>query len=105
MTGERLTAILAQRIIGWRVGPKGFFLGNRQWITRSHFQPFNRIQDAFKLLHKAASAFSLTKTPDGLFSATVRVGDRSSVASGSAVAATITRAIALAIGLKVETSE
>jgi hypothetical protein len=99
MTNDQLTAILAERILGWRVGPERFILGSRQWITRAHFQPFDRIQDAFRLLKKAASAFSLTKTPDGVFTATVQVGDLSGTASGRAEATAISLAIARAIGV------
>jgi hypothetical protein len=105
VTNDQLTAIMAERILGWPVGPERFIMGNRQWITRGHFQPVDRVQDAFRLLQKAASGFSLTKTPDGVFSATVCVGDRTGTASGSAVAATITRAIGRALGLEVDTTE
>ena len=100
MTNDQLTAVLAERILGWRVGPERFILGSRQWITRSHFQPFDRVQDAFRLLRKASIAFSLTKTPDGAFCATVRVGNRTGTASGRAEADTITLAIARAVGLE-----
>jgi len=105
LSNDQLTAIMAERILGWRVGPERFIMGNRQWITRRHFQPFDRVQDAFRLLQKAGGGFSLIKTPDGVFSATVLVGDRAGTASGSAVAATITEAIARALGLEVDTTE
>jgi hypothetical protein len=97
---ERIAAILAERVLGWRVGPERFLLGNRQWITRSQFRPFDRVQDAFRLLRKASIAFSLTKTTDGGFTATVRVGDLTGTASGRAEAATITLAIARVVGLE-----
>jgi hypothetical protein len=99
VTNDQYTAILAERILGWTVGPERFLLGNRQWITRANFQPFKRVQDAFRLLKKAASAFSLTKTPDGVFTATVQVGDRAGTASGRAEAAAISLAIARAVGV------
>jgi hypothetical protein len=102
VTNDQLTAILAERILGWRVGPERFILASRQWITRAHFQPSDRIQDAFRLLKEAASGFSLIKTPDGVFTATVQVGDRTGTSSGHAAAATITRAIARAIGVDLE---
>jgi hypothetical protein len=102
VTNDQITALLAELIMGWGVGPERFLLGNRQWITRAHFQPFSRIQDAFRLLRQAASGFSLTKSPDHVFTATVHVGDRTGTASGRAEAATITLAIARAIGLDVK---
>lgn len=99
MTTTQLTTVLAERVMGWRVGPERFILGGRQWITRSHFQPFSRIQDAFRLLQKAATAYSITKAPDGVLTATVRIGDLIGTASGRVEAATITLAIARATGV------
>jgi hypothetical protein len=99
VTNDQLAATLAERILGWRVGPERFLLGNRQWITRSQFRPFDRVQDAFRLLRKTPSAFSLTKTRDGVFTAIVQVGDRAGTASGQAAAAAITSAIARALGV------
>jgi hypothetical protein len=101
VTNEQLTAILATHVMGWSVGPERFLLGNRQWITRSHFQPLDRVQDAFRLLHKAATGFSLSKTADGVFTATVRIEARPGTASSRSPAATITVAVARALGLDV----
>jgi hypothetical protein len=102
VTNEQLAAILAERILGWSVAPERFLLGKRQWINRSRFQPLNRIQDTFRLLQAAAGSFSLTKTAGGAFTATVQVGDRTGTASGPGAAATITCAIARAMGLDLE---
>jgi hypothetical protein len=102
VTNEQLTAILAERILGWSVAPERFLLGNRQWITRLRFQPLNRIQDAFRLLQATAGCFSVTKTASGAFTATIQIGHRTGTASGPAAAATITRAIARAIGVDLE---
>jgi hypothetical protein len=96
---------LAQRILHWGIAPECFLLGNRQWITRANFKPFTRVQDAFRLLGKAAAAYSLTKTPDGVFAATVQIGDRTGTASGRAEAPTITLAIARAIGVDRKVSQ
>ena len=101
MTNDQLTAILAQRIMGWRVAPDRFLLGNRQWITRARFQPMSRIQDAFRLLQRSASNLSLRMAADGTFTAVVRIGNRTGSASGHADASTITLAIARAVGIEV----
>ena len=98
MTTERVTASLVERVLGWRVGPDRFLLGNRQWIRRSGFEPFTNLKDAFQLLDKAASAFKLSGTP-GRFTAEVSVENRSGSATGEHKAATITVAIARAVGL------
>jgi hypothetical protein len=97
VTSDQLTASLAERILGWRVGPEHFILGNRRWITRSRFRPFDCVQDAFRLLWKAATSFSLTQTPNGVFTAIVQIGDRAGTASGRAEAAAISLVIARAI--------
>ena len=47
MTGKQLTATLAERVMGWRVGPDRFQIGNRGWIPRGRFRPTERLQDAF----------------------------------------------------------
>ena len=99
MSSDRLTALLAERVMHWGVGPERFLLGKRQWIRRSQFQPMDRIQDAFRVLRKASNGYSLAKTPEGVFTATVQIGDRTGFAAGYAEAATISLAIARAIGV------
>jgi len=100
VTNELLTATLAEKVMHWGVAPDRFLLGNRQWISRTQFQPLNRVQDAFRLLRKLTSIFSLTRSGDGTFTAAVRIGDRTGRASGESEAATITLAVARAIGLE-----
>lgn len=101
MTNDQLTAVLAERIMGWTVGPDRFLFGHRQWISRSRFQPLGRIQDAFRLLGASASDFVLSKTAGGMFTATIRIGERTCTASGQSGAATIAVAVARAIGIDV----
>ena len=105
MTREQLSAVVAQKVLGWRSSPDRFLLGDRQWISRTQFQPLTRIQDAFRLLHTAAETFSLTRTVEGVFTATVRVGERRGCASGKLEAAVITLAVARAVGIEVDLSE
>ena len=50
MTSEHLTAILAERVMGWTVGPDRFMMGNRGWMPRWRFQPAEKLDDAFRLL-------------------------------------------------------
>lgn len=54
MTDEHLTALVAQRVMGWTVGPDRFMMGNRSWMPRWRFQPAKRLEDAFRLLERAA---------------------------------------------------
>src|ERR1019366_3825353 len=97
VTSDLLTATLAEKVMHWGVAPDRFLLGNRQWISRTQFQPLNRVQDAFRLLRKLTSMFSLTSSGDGVFTAAVRIGDRTGRASGESEAATILLAVARAL--------
>ena len=99
MTCNQLTSLLAELVMGWRVAPDRFLVGNRRWITLSRFRPFDRVQDALRLLSAAATEFSLTQTADGLFTAKVRIGDRVGTASGAFDARTITMAVVRARGI------
>jgi hypothetical protein len=100
MTCEQLTAILAKRVMGWGVGPDRFLMDKRRWIPRWRFQPLTNLEDAFRLLEKAAGTFTLTASADGTFAARVRIGkNRSGKASGKSKATVISTAVARAIGL------
>jgi hypothetical protein len=101
---ERIVAILAERILGWTIGADRFLIGQRRWISLWRFQPFKKLQDAFRLLDKAASEYSLVASAAGTFTARVRVGSRIGKASGKSMAAAATLAIARAIGLDVPDS-
>jgi len=57
------------------------------------------MEDAFKLLDVAASEFTLTLSRDQIFTARVGVGRQTGSATGESKAATVTVAIARAIGL------
>ena len=102
MSPDSLTALLAERVMHWSVAPDRFLLGNRQWITRRRFQPLSDVRDAFRLLRKLTSVFSLSRGEDGMFTAAVMIGDRAGCASGESEAAAITYAVARAIGLEPE---
>lgn len=104
MTRDQLTAILAECVMGWRVGPDRFLLGNRHWIPRWRFQPFKSLEDAFRLLDKVVGTYTLT-TQENTFTAEVRIGTQTGVASGEPKAASITLAVARAIGQNVPAKE
>jgi hypothetical protein len=102
MTAAMLTKALAELAMGWRAGKGRFLTGAREWITDSQFQPLSRIEDAFKLLRKVACEYSLTRTAEGISTATVVVGRRAGVASGESEPMTVALALARALGLDVE---
>lgn len=100
---EQLTAILAERVMCWRVGPDRFLLGGRRWLPRWRFQPAKRIDDAFRLLERVApQEYSMGEIEGGGFWVKIRAADVVGEATESSKARAITFAIARAIGLGVD---
>lgn len=103
MTPEHLTALLAQRIMGWTVGPDRFMMGNRGWTPRWRFQPAAKLDDAFRLLEEAApQEFSICGDDKGSIHVRVRIDGTAGEAQGNSKPLTITYAIARAVGIEVE---
>jgi hypothetical protein len=99
MSTERLTTILAQKVMRWGIAPNRFLLGNRHWITKTRFQPLKRIEDAFKLLRKLGCDYSLTRTGNENLRVTVRIGSRIGVATAASEPMAIGLAVAQAVGI------
>lgn len=38
-TTERLSSLLAERVMGWGIGPNSFLMGGRHWLLRWRFRP------------------------------------------------------------------
>jgi len=103
MTSEHLTAILAERVMGWSVGPDRFMMGNRRWSPRWRFQPTGRVEDAYRLLERAAPQdFSMDRDQDGRFRVKVRIAGVTGEARESSQACAIAFAVARALGLEVD---
>jgi hypothetical protein len=103
MTVPKLTAILAERIMGWGVGPDRFIMGNRGWMPRWRFQPAEKLEDAFRLLEEAApQEYSICGDDKGNIHARVRIDGTAGEARGTSKPLTITYAIARAVGIEVE---
>lgn len=101
MTDNRLAAILAQRVMGWTVGPERFTMRGRRWLPRWRFQPATRLEDAFRLLQSVAAQEYATGGDNGLFWARVRVGGNTAEAHEATQARAITFAVARALGIEV----
>ena len=99
MNDDRLTEKLAATVLGWKTAPGRFIKPDRGWTPRWQFAPFTRIEDAFLLLDRAASHFTVIVDKGEGFCAEVRVGARIGKASGESSARTITMALACALGL------
>jgi hypothetical protein len=102
MTTEHLTVVLAEKVMGWRIGPDRFIMADRRWLPRWRFQPAHRLEDAFRLLERTASQeYAMGAAEDGGFWAKVRIGGRTGDAYESSQAGALTLAVARAIGLEV----
>jgi hypothetical protein len=99
MTNDQLAAILAERILGWKVCPDRFVKAGRSWIPKWRFRPLARLEDAFLLLDRAGGTYVLSVGSDGVFTAEVQVGERIGKASGEPKARTISIAISRALGI------
>ena len=103
MTNDQLTAILAERVMGWTVGPDRFMMGGRRWLPRWRFQPATRLEDAFRLLEEATpQEYSICGDDKGNIHVRVRIFGAVGEARGTSKAFAITYAIARAVGIKVE---
>lgn len=103
MTNDQLTALLAERVMGWTVGPDRFMTGNRSWISRWRFQPVEKLADALRLLDVAApEEYSLRGDGEGNSRVHVRIGDATGEACSASKPRAITCAIARAVGIEVE---
>lgn len=98
---DELTANVVEAVLGWRAAPDRFIKPGRSWTPRSRFKPLMRLEDAFLLLHQADCTCVLSVGSDKVFTAEVRVGDRTGKVSGEPKARTITLAICQALGIGV----
>jgi hypothetical protein len=106
MTIDQLTAILAERAMGWTVGPDRFMLGGRRWLPRWRFQPAEQMDDAFRLLEQTApQEYSMGATENGGFWVKVRVVDSIGEASDTCKPRAITFAVARALGIEVDLAQ
>ena len=101
MTGDQLTALLVERVLGWKACPDRFIKSERSWTPRSRFRPLDRLEDAFLLLDTARAAYNLSAGSDVVFTARVCVGKRVGKATGEPKARTITLALSQALGIGV----
>jgi len=97
-----LTERLVQTVMGWKVVPDRYLLGDRRWQPRWRFQPTERLDDAFKLLEKAAPQdYSMGDDGSG-FWVRVRIANSTGEARDASKPMAITLAVARAVGVEVE---
>ena len=99
MTNDRLTAILAELVMGWGVGPDRFMMDGRRWLPRWRFRPTENLTDAFKVLEKAApQEYSMGADVRG-FWVRVRIGTTVGEARSTSKPRAVTFAVARAVGI------
>lgn len=102
MTPAQLTAVLAERFLGWRCTPDRFLTGARGWIPQWKFQPANKLTDATRLLEAAKpEAYSVVAGANGSFCARVCVAGAAAEAYASTKPLAICLALAKVIGIDV----
>jgi hypothetical protein len=103
MTAPELTALLAQRVMGWIVAPGRYLMKNRKWTPAWRFQPIKNLEDAFRLLAAAnTDEYSITSHRGRHVNVRVVIGGTAGEASDNSQTRAITYAIARAIGLDPE---
>ena len=103
MTHDQLTAILAERVMGWSVGPDRFMMGNRGWMPRWRFQPAEKLEDAFRLLEEAApQEYSIGGDDEGSVHVQVRINGAMGEAQRNVHARRYYLRVARAVGIEVE---
>jgi hypothetical protein len=103
MTNDQLMAILAQRVMGWRVCPDRFLTGDRQWLPRHKFQPTKKLDNAFQLLSAAQPVeYRLGGTSrTGPCWARVKLNGSAGEATSRSMPLAICLAVARAVGIEV----
>jgi hypothetical protein len=103
MTNDQLTTILAERVMGWTVGPDRFLMNGRRWIPRWRFQPTKSLEDAFRLLDAVqADEYTMGSGQGGRFLVNVAIAGTIGRALDESKPRAITLAIARAIGVEVD---
>jgi hypothetical protein len=103
MACEKLTAILAERVMGWSVSPDRFLKGSRGWMPRWRFRPEQNLNDSFQLLEAAKpERYAMGSENGGEFSVRVEITSRVGEARHSSKPRAITLAVARALGIEVE---
>jgi hypothetical protein len=102
MTAERLTAILAERLMGWRACPDRFVKRDRGWVRRGRFRPTENLQDSYELLEAIPSGeYSMGGAKGKSSWAKVRTATVSAEASAPSMPLAVCLAIAKALEIDV----
>ena len=104
MTRESLTAMLVERLFGWKARPDRFMTGDgREWLKRAAFEPTKSLDAAYRLLNAVKPIdYKLGGSSSGPCWARVRTAGGSGEATNDSMPLALCLAIAGALGLNVE---
>ena len=103
MTPDQLTAILVERVLGWRATPDRFLTGNRSWVPRWKFQPARNLKDAIRLLEATApDEYAVGTDGNGGYWVRIRIGKRTVYGRDRCKPLAICRAVAAVVGIEVD---
>lgn len=103
VTADKLTALLAERVLGWRAAPDRFLLNGRCWLARWRFQPLRNLEDAFRLLDAAKpTEYSMGRRGAGAFWVRIRLSGSVGEAHCKSKPRAICLAVARALGVDVD---
>ena len=99
---QQLTAILAERIMRWRIAPNRFMMPGRGWKPAWRFQPTERLEDAFSLLDAAEPSHYCISGQDGMLTVRVVIAGGVGEACDTSRPRAITYAVARAVRLELD---
>jgi hypothetical protein len=100
VTTDQLTAILAERVMGWKVAPDRFLTGNRTWMPRWRFDPTRNFDDAFRLLDEVRpESYTMGSDGTGGFRVRVQIAGTAGEACDASRPLAISLALARALGI------
>lgn len=102
MSDHWLTEKLAAQILDWKAARGRYIKAEGGWTPSWRFTPLTNLEQAFDLLDRAASAYTISTNKARAFQTEVRVESQVGRASGEPKARTITMALARALGLVVQ---
>jgi hypothetical protein len=106
MTTDQLTALLVERIMGWRPTRDKFIMANRQWLNRWRFQPTSDPRHALRLLEETgAEDFTISGRQSRDYRVAVRIHGALGEASENSIPLAICVAVARALGMELERVE
>lgn len=106
LSDEGLTALLAQRVMNWTLGPDRYLMNGRRWLPRWRFQPTKSIAHAFQLLEASHVVdYVLRADRNGVYWVKVHANGANAEASGSSLPLTICFAIARVYGIRMEAAK